>query len=520
MTGPEQGGARGLARSRRQQAEPDGDPTTALRTTRRELLKAAALAAAAPLACGRWPPAGGGRVNDVHSRLNETRVAAVFEPGSLEELRELVRRSAREGRALALAGGRHSMGGQQFLEDGWLVDTRAFSRVLSFDRERGLLEAEAGIEWPELVERYLAEQEGSRTQWGIRQKQTGADRFTLGGSLSANAHGRGLTFPPLVSDVESVTVLDADGELRRVDRSSGGDLFSLVAGGYGLFGVLYSVELRLAPRRQLERVVEVLDRDPVMDRFQDRIDEGFLYGDLQFDIDPASPGFLRRGVFSCYRPVPGDTPIPAAQDRLSAEDWGRLLIDAHRDKSAAFERYAEYYLGTSGQIYWSDLHQMSFYRDDYHRLLDRVLEGPPGTEMISELYVPRGRYEEFMAAAAETLREEEANPIYGTVRLIEEDRGTFLPWAREPWACVVINLHVEHTPEGKERAARAFRALIDRALERQGSYFLTYHRWAGRRQVEAAHPRFAAFLEQKLRVDPRERFQSDWYRHHKELFGR
>jgi hypothetical protein len=77
---------------------------------------------------------------------------------------------------------------------------------------------------------------------------------------------------------------------------------------------------------------------------------------------------------------------------------------------------------------------------------------------------------------------------------------------------------VTHTPAGLARAAEAFRRLIDRARARGGSFFLTYHRWATREQVEACHPRFRDFLSEKRERDPDEVFQSDWYRHHRDLF--
>ena len=106
----------------------------------------------------------------------------------------------------------------------------------------------------------------------------------------------------------------------------------------------------------------------------------------------------------------------------------------------------------------------------------------------------------------------EADVVYGTVRLIERDDETLLAWAREPWACVVFNLHVEHSPSGIESAAIAFRRLNDLALERGGSFYLTYHRWATRGQLLAAYPQLPAFFEAKLERDPSELFQSDWYR--------
>ena len=94
-----------------------------------------------------------------------------------------------------------------------------------------------------------------------------------------------------------------------------------------------------------------------------------------------------------------------------------------------------------------------------------------------------------------------------------------LAWARERWACVVFNLHVDHTPDGIARAAAHFRRLIDRAAALGGSYYLTYHRWASRDQVLACHPRMPEFMEEKRRYDPDGLFTSDWYRHHERLLG-
>ena len=108
--------------------------------------------------------------------------------------------------------------------------------------------------------------------------------------------------------------------------------------------------------------------------------------------------------------------------------------------------------------------------------------------MITELYVPRPLLADFLAAAARDLRALEADVVYGTVRLIEPDDESFLAWAREPWACVVLNLHVEHTAAGIADASTAFRRLIDLALERGGSFYLTYHRWATARAAPRRVP--------------------------------
>src|SRR6266571_1148659 len=126
-------------------------------------------------------------VNDVHSRLNETRVNRIVTPGSIQEVQEIVAQARKESRAISIAGGRHAMGGQQFGTDTVLLDTSKLNRVVAFDQKNGFLTVQAGIRWPELLDYLEQEQKGKWPQWGIRQKQTGADRLSIGGALAANA---------------------------------------------------------------------------------------------------------------------------------------------------------------------------------------------------------------------------------------------------------------------------------------------------------------------------------------------
>ena len=159
------------------------------------------------------------------------------------------------------------------------------------------------------------------------------------------------------------------------------------------------------------------------------------------------------------------------------------------------------------------------YIDDYHAELDQRLGSlHQGTEMITELYVPRPALSSFLTALRADFRQNGVKLIYGTIRLIERDDESVLAWAREPWACTVMNLHVDHSENGMRRAADDFRRLIDRSIKHGGSYFLTYHRWASRAQVEVCHPLMVEFLRLKRQMDPHEIFQSDWYRHYKRIF--
>jgi FAD/FMN-containing dehydrogenase len=484
--------------------------------TRRDFIRTAALFALAPRILAE--PERGIWVNDVHSQLNRTRVRELLTPRTRDELAQIVRSASQKALPISVSGCRHSMGGQQFAKDSICIDTRSLDRVISFDRERGLIEAEAGIQWPKLIRAYLDAQAGSAKQWGIAQKQTGADTFTLGGSLSSNVHGRGLAMKPLISNVESFTLINADGKSMRCSREENNELFRLAIGGYGLFGLIDSVTLRLVPRQKLRRVVEIIRASDLPRRFEERIAQKFPYGDFQFSVDEKSPDFLQRGVFSCYQHVEEDEPT-VAKRQLRDDDWLELLRLAYTDREKAFKRYSDYYLSTNGQTYWSDTNQLSPYLPDYAQQIRAQIGGDESSLIITEIYVPRADLPDFLAQAAELLRSNRTIVIYGTVRLIEKDNESFLAWARKPYACIIFNLLTFHTPTGIEASASAFRGLIDLAIARGGSYYLTYHKFAKPEQVTACYPQFKEFLELKRKYDPAERFQSDWYRYYRKLFA-
>ena len=486
---------------------------------RREFLGIAGLTAAWPHVAATAEQSGV-IVNDIHSQLNSTRVCRIEEPATLDAVRNALSAARKERRAVCVAGGRHAMGAQAFATDGVLIDIRKLNRVLAFDTERGHIEVESGMQWPQLFAELASTQRGRADPWAISQKQTGADRLTMGGCVSANIHGRGLTLPPFVGDIESLRLVDASGDFQKCSRTENPELFRLAVGGYGLFGFIYSVTLRLVPRRKVQRVVEVRDLDGIAAAFAGRIRDGYLYGDFQYSIDSRSDDFLRRGVFSCYKPVDDSMPIPEVQKELSDRDWTDLLYLAHAGKAEAFKRYAAYYLSTNGQVYWSDEHQMSIYPDDYHRAVDRQIDATQtATEAITEIYCDRESLEQFMADVRDDVRRHNVEIIYGTIRLIEVDKESFLAWAKKPYACVIFNLHVVHTPDGIRHAADAFRRLINIGIKYGGSYYLTYHKYATREQVEICYPQFGEFLDLKRKHDPTELFQSDWYRHYKKTFA-
>lgn len=153
---------------------------------------------------------------------------AIVEPGATRREETLFVRSADDlRRALRVARERRLV-----------LDTSALNRMLRLDGERDRLELQAATPW-----RAIAGYLGERAAGLDAGLQTAGLPDSVGEAVSANAAGPDGT--PLVSHVEAITLVTPDGELRRVDREANLNLFRLAVGGHGLFGVLYSVTLRV-----------------------------------------------------------------------------------------------------------------------------------------------------------------------------------------------------------------------------------------------------------------------------------
>lgn len=114
------------------------------------------------------------------------RIAPVFRRRPRED-RDAVIEARVTGLKISVAGGRHAMGGQQFARDSLHLDMTALDAVLGDDPDQGLLHIEAGAIWPAIIAVSHRMDTGSGARWGIRQKQTGADDVSLGGSIRSRS---------------------------------------------------------------------------------------------------------------------------------------------------------------------------------------------------------------------------------------------------------------------------------------------------------------------------------------------
>lgn len=130
------------------------------------------------------------------------------------------------------------------MRHGRAFDPARLNRILGIDAQRGLLEVQGATPWATIAAEL-------RPGDARAASEASALLRSVAGSLACNAPGP--DGAPAVAHVQALTLVTPDGELRRLSRTREPELFSLVVGGFGLFGAVYSVILRID---SLSRAVE------------------------------------------------------------------------------------------------------------------------------------------------------------------------------------------------------------------------------------------------------------------------
>lgn len=175
--------------------------------------------------------------------LFDRRPALITRPRSAEEVAEAVRLARREGLAIAVRSGGHSVAGHSTTEGGLLIDLSRM-KGLTIDPEKRVAVAEPGLTW--------GEYSGQAARYGLATpagdaSSVGVGGLTLGGGIGWLARKYGMTIDHLVS----AQVVTAQGEILTASEREHPDLFWAIRGGGGNFGIVTRFEFRLVPVPQI-----------------------------------------------------------------------------------------------------------------------------------------------------------------------------------------------------------------------------------------------------------------------------
>ncbi len=443
-----------------------------------------------------------GYVDDA-SGLNQTKISEIWrvpiDGENLEQqIAELLKRAREEGLRVSLAGAQHSMGGHTIYPGGIVINMTQWKRM-KLDEARNILKVQSGARWDDI----LAYLDGKGRSVSVMQSN---NSFSVGGSISVNCHGWQFDRPPIASTVESFRLMQADGTILSCSRSHNEELFSLVLGGYGLFGIILDVELQVVPneRYRLEQYIVPIDKSLTTFEREIEVRSGAQMVYARMNVVPER--MMEDVILNAFiRDSEGDPPA------LTNPGLDKL-------RRAVFRGAAENDYGK--ELRWeAETKIQPILRGKFfsrNQLLNEGVEvfenrSAETTDILHEYFVPQDKAPLFIEEVRGLLVKYSPNLMNVTVRSVNKDKDTFLSYANQQVLAFVMLFEQEKNEEGESEMEALTRDLIDASIKYGGRYYLPYRLHATPAQFHRAYPQAREFFELKRKYDSGELFQNKFY---------
>lgn len=433
------------------------------------------------------------RIVDDVTQINPIIVQKVLKPASVEQLKEYILNSTEP---ISVGGGRFSMGGQIATETTTHIDMRGLNKVESYDPQNKEITVQSGIRWCD-IQRHVDNDDLS-----VKIMQSYAN-FTVGGSLSVNAHGRYMGLGPVILSVKNIDLLLGNGELKSCSRNENPDLFYGSIGCYNALGIIVRVTLELADNVKLKRVSKKLHLGEYMNYFYSEVRNNPEVIMHNTDMFPPSYKGLRAATWiktdekptvkTRLMPLKGAYPIERyflwAFTETPFGKWRR-------------EKFIDPLIHWRKKVHWRN------YEAGYDVTELEPKSRKHTTYVLREYFVPVEKFEDFSERMTEIYNRHRVNILNISIRHAEQDSGSFLSWAPQEMFAFVVYYKQRNRENAKARVAVWTREMNEAAIQTGGTFYLPYQIYATEEQFHRAYPKAKELFKLKDQFDPQNRFRN------------
>lgn len=474
-----------------------------------------------------------------HVDLTGLNRVSMLDAPTVAETADVQQAMAASGAPLSIGGMRHSQGGHTAVLSGRMLITETFNRIDQPQTAPGKqwpdsVWVDAGTTWSEIHRHVCARARTPRVQ------QSSA-HFSVGGSLSVNCHGREVRWGPVSDTVEEITVLTGNGQALNASATVNTELFRAALGGYGACGMILRAKLRLTPNFMLSRYWDHMGLDQYQ-RVLRQIDDGSFAttvlparGELHLHhgwLNVTRNGYLAEVLSYTVRkdkPMAGQADgSPVFRAQLREEAWGTSEMmragwsAARKDtnfRESVWKRLSDPLKSPRAS---GPLSRVDYLREEI--MFTSSKGDAEGVDLLQEYFVPVDKLVAFLEQLRNILpydsKDSDIVLLSCTVRYVRRESAAvpFLSYSGdESRASVAIDAHVRRQANGNpsDEAVDRFRQVINAALGLGGTFYLPYHRFAERKQLEAGYPGLADWLAVVQQHNPKRRFYNAFLDHYK-----
>ena len=455
----------------------------------------------------RWAQKGGS-INDA-SCLDKTSVYGIVQVTEFKDIQDALIFAQQNDLKVSIAGVMHSMGGHAFYKNAVVLDMTEFNNM-SLDEENRILTVESGAIWHD-IQKFL------HPKFAVKAMQS-TDIFTVGGSISVNAHGMDHNVGALGNTIRSMRVMLTDGSIKEVNKTENSELFDLVIGGYGLFGIILDVELEVTDNVVYQRERKSISYKDFPERFEKEI-AGGDYGLFYAHMSTAPLSFLDDMILYGYKQTDvTDVWIPPLKEVENVK-LRRFMFNLAKVGQIGIKWFAEKYIEPrlescavsrnqamkEGEACFVSRNEPMH---DSVKYLKNNLKND--TDILHEYFIPRDKFISYIDDMRRVLKGNSVNLLNASVRVVHREEN-FLNYSPSDTFSIVLYINQTTDEKGNQKMQKVTQELIDVTVKHGGRFFLPYQLHYTNDQLERSYPEIRSFFAAKKKYDPQERLTNTFY---------
>lgn len=436
--------------------------------------------------------------------ISETSVTRVIHVKQKQDILDAIKYANQQHLKISISAVQHSQGGQTLVQNGLVLDMLPFNHVIGLNQNEGQITVEPGITWRQLqkiINHY-------HLSIGVMQS---SNIFTVGGSMSVNAHGLDFRLSPFINTIVSLHMILANGKKVTVSRNENPELWKSVIGGYGLLGVISDVTLQLVPNVEMKSNIQLININDLNKIFFSEIlpnsDNTLFLGRLSM-----APGreFLKSMLLMSFsntnaitksqkltNPENRDFIVTPLFNWSRRSDRGKTIV-WQLEKSIFFKKYKNKYFTRNNAMGFAIDFAVNHHEKNH-------------ADWLQEYYLPPDKLTEFIDYLREIAMQNHINLLNGTIRYVKGDDVTLLSYGKKPAFSIVLYFDQELSNARVDQSKQWTQKLIKKAEELGGNYYLPYQLFATKDQFKKGYPKYKEFLKVKQEYDPNSLFSNNFY---------
>ena len=448
-----------------------------------------------------------GFTNDA-SELSQTKVDSIINvPSSkieiVKQIQEILKYSKLKKIPISIAGAKHSMGGHTMYPNGIVLNMRPY-KEMQIDTVNNILTIGSGALWEDAIN-YL-----DRYHKSIAVMQAFSS-FSIGGSLSVNGHGWQKDSPPVSSSVISFTLINHNGEILNCSRNENKELFGLVIGGYGLFGIVLDIKLKVVENETLKFRYIRLNPDNYIKYYKKFISNNpkvkLVFGRLRI----SEKLFLEEATLNYFEQV-AVKPQPLKKQNEKDDDSKRLVFRS--TVNSEYGKRLRWDLETGmNKVSNNEVHSRNDLLNDDVKLIEN--KDSNSTDILHEYFIPERNFKQYITELKKVLPNNHIDLLNITIRGVYKDNDSYLNYARENVFGFVLLFNQTKNSKSEVEMIKLTKQLVKIAIKMEGTYYLPYRLHVEKEIFNKVYPKGEDFFKLKLKYDPSEIFKNKFYEHYK-----